>query len=289
MSQSRITPLSLGGLATMLITTTLCSRARADEDERAACATTAEEAQELRAAHKLTEARKKFIDCSRSSCPNVVSQDCTQWLSEITAVTPSIVINATDPAGRSVAGVRVLLDGVKVLDGLNGEALSVDPGTHQFRFEAEGKQSVEQQLTLKEGETNRSIAVRLVAQQPPTPFTNPAAGSQGSRFKAGLPYALAGVGAVALGSFAYFGIKGKSEANDLADTCGATKTCSESQVDPVRHHLLIADVSLGISLVSLGVATWMFISQHSAKSKDATAVQVGATPGAGLIKVNLAF
>ena len=289
MSQSRITPLSLGGLAAMLTVTSLCSRALADEDERAACATTAEQAQELRAAHKLIEARKQFIDCSRSSCPNVVSQDCTQWLSEITAVTPSVVISATDPAGHSVAGVRLSLDGVKVLDKLNGEALSVDPGTHQLRLEAEGMRTVEQQLTLKEGETNRLVAVLLVAKQPPAPLTNPSVASQRSRFKAALPYALAGVGAVALGSFAYFGIKGKSEANDLADTCGATKTCSESQVDPVRHHLLTADVSLGISLVSLGVATWMFISQHSAKSKDATLVQVGATPGTGFVKVNLAF
>jgi len=289
MSQSRITPLSLGGLAAMLTITSLCSRARADEDERAACATTAEQAQELRAAHKFIAARTKFIDCSRSICPNVVSQDCTQWLSEITAVTPSVVISATDSAGHSVAQVRVLVDGVKVLDGLNGEALSVDPGTHQLRFEAEGMRSVEQQLTIKEGETNRSIAVRLVAQQAPAPFANPSGASQGSRFKAGLPYALAGVGVVALGSFAYFGIKGKSEANDLADTCGATKTCRESQVDPVRRHLLIADVSLSISLVSLGVATWMFISQHSAKAKDATVVQVGATPGAGFVRVNLAF
>jgi hypothetical protein len=289
MSQSRITPLSLGRLAAMLTIASLCGRARANEDERAACATTAEQAQEMRAAHKLIEARNKLIDCARTSCPNVVSQDCTQWLSEMTAVTPSVVISATDAAGHSVTGVRVLLDGVKVLDGLNGEALPVDPGAHQLRFEADGMRPVEQQLSLEEGETNRSIAVRLVALQPPAPFTNPAPPSQGSRFKATLPYALAGVGAVALGSFAYFGIKGKSEANDLADTCGATKTCSESQVAPVRHHLLMADVSLGISLVTLGVATWMFISQHSAKTKDTTVVQVGAAPGAGVVRLNLAF
>lgn len=289
MGQSRITPLSLGGLTAMLFITSLSGSARADEDERAACATTAEQAQELRAAHKLNEAKEKLIDCSRSSCPNVVSQDCTQWLSEVTAVTPSVVIDATDMAGHSVRAVHVWLDGVKVLDGLNGEALSVDPGTHQFRFEAEGMRTVEQQITLKESETNRSIAVRLASQQPPAPFAKSPEESQGSRLKATLPYALVGVGAVALGSFAYFGIKGKSEANDLADTCGATKTCRQSQVDPVRHHLLIADISLGISLVSLGVATWMFVSQHSVKTKDSTGVQVAATPGAGFVRVNLAF
>lgn len=289
MSQSRINTLSLGGLAAMLTITSVCSRARANEDERAACATTAEQAQELRATHKLIEAKEKLIDCSRASCPNVVSQDCTQWLSELTTVTPSIVISATDPAGHSVSGVRVLLDGVKVLDGLNGEALAVDPGTHRLHFEADGMRPVEQELSINEGETNRSIAVRLLALQTPAPFTKPSPPSQGSRFKATLPYALAGVGAVALGSFAYFGIKGKGEANDLADTCGATKTCSESQVDPVRNHLLMADVSLGISLVSLGVATWMFISQHSAKAKAPTVVQVGTVPGSGFVRVNLAF
>jgi hypothetical protein len=276
------------GLPVFFVLPTVCARAFA-EDERSACATTAEQAQELRAAHRLKEARDKLVDCSRPSCPGIVSQDCSQWLAELNAIAPSLVIRASDSAGLAVTSVRVWIDGVKAVDPPTGEAIAVDPGTHQLHVEADTMLPVDQQITVSEGERNRLITVRLVALRPPTPVVSPQPASRGSRIMTVLPYALASVGVVALGGFTYFGIKGTSEADELAAGCGATKSCSESQVDPVRKHLLIADVSLGVSLLSLGAATWVLAARHPAKPKKPAALQVGAVPGAGSIKLSVAF
>lgn len=265
------------------------SRTALAEDERSACATTAEQAQELRVAHKLKDAREKLVECSRPSCPEIVSHDCNQWLSEVNAVMPSLVIRAIDSNGVAVTAVRLWIDGVSTVNP-QGDAIAVDPGTHQLHVEADAMLPVDQQITFAEGETNRTITIRLVPLHPPASVITPhSPAPRTSRLVTALPYALASVGVVALGSFTYFGLKGTSEASDLAGGCGATKSCSESQVDPVRRHLLIADVSLGISLVSLGAATWIFVTRNSARPKHATGLQVGLTPGTGMVKMNVDF
>jgi hypothetical protein len=287
MGLPEISPLPLAAAVCGGILTCVCSTAKA-EDERAACATTAEHAQELRAAHKLREAREKLVDCARPSCPNVVNRDCAQWLSEVNDVIPSIVVKAIDSAGRNITAASVWADGIKVLDALTGEPLTLDPGIHRIRLEAAGMQSVEEQVALSEGDHNGVVTLQLKPLAPSTPVLVPSRNSGSNRVMTALPYALAGVGIVALGSFTYFGIRGKSEADDLAAGCGATKTCSESQVDPVRHRLLAADISLGVSLLSLGAATWMFVARHSDKERT-TAIQVQANPGAAFAKLNVAF
>ncbi len=286
MSRTTLVPRFHTTLCTILAVSSICGRATGEEDERSACATTAEIAQELRAAHKLKEAREKLVECARPSCPDIVRQDCSQWLSEVNAILPSLLIRAT---GTNVTAVRTWSDGELSPANSSGDAIAVNPGERHLHFEADGMVPLDLQVTVSEGEIRRPITVVLVPLQPDAPPLQPISPAKPSPISTALPYAIAGVGAVALGGFMYFGIKGKSEANDLAAGCGATKSCSESQVDPVRQQLLIADISLGISLVSLGAATWMFIARGSTKPKEPAAVQVGVTPGSGLLKVNLQF
>jgi hypothetical protein len=256
-----------------------------DEDERAACATAAEEAQELRSAHKLSEAREKLAECSQPICPAVVRDDCVRWLVEVTAPLPSIVIQAIDASGHAVSAVRVWVDGMALQQGQDF-AYAIHPGTHHLHLEADGMFPIDQQITVREAEPKQVLPVRFN----PVVKSPPAVSSEATHSGVGpLPYVLGGVGVVALGSFAYFGIRGQREVNELASGCGATKTCSESQVDPVRTRLRIADVSLAVSLVSFGAATWTFLAQRSSKHKDTTSVQVGAAPGSGMLKVNFAF
>ncbi len=276
--------ISLPWLVTVLGITSVC-RSEPAEDERAACATAAEEAQELRSAHKLSEAQEKLIECSQPSCPSVVRDDCARWLAEVTAPLPSIVIQATDTSGHAVSTVRVWADGTALQQGQD-LAYAIHPGTHHLHLEADGMFPIDQQITVRELEPKQLLPVRFS----PVQLSPPAASEQTTRARVSpLPYIFGGVGVVALGSFAYFGIRGQREVNELASGCGATKTCSESQVDPVRTRLRIADVSLAISLVSFGAATWTYLSQRSSKPKDTTTVQVGAAPGSGMLKVNFAF
>jgi hypothetical protein len=281
---SRILRTSLPWFITVLGVTSVC-RSEPAEEERAACATAAEEAQELRSVHKMSEARDKLVECSRPSCPSVVRDDCVRWLVEVTAPLPSVVIQATDVSGHPVSTVRVWVDGTALQQGQD-LAYAIHPGTHHLHLEADGMFPIDQQITVLEVEPKQLLPVRFspVPPSPPADAEAPRSGHVGP-----LPYIFAGVGVAALGSFAYFGIRGQREANELASGCGATKTCSESQVDPVRTRLRIADVSLAVSLVSFGAATWTYLSQRSSKPKDTTTVQVGAAPGSGMLKVNFAF
>ena len=94
-----------------------------------------------------------------------------------------------------------------------------------------------------------------------------------------ISYALAGVGAVALGSFAFFAVTGKSDENDLRDRC--SPNCPESDVDSVRTKYLVADISLGVGIASLGAATFLFVTSNDsrkAKPPYVTAIRVAVRP-----------
>lgn len=266
----------------ILLTCVSFASPAAAEDPRLACATSAEQAQQLRSEHKLQEARRELLVCGQPLCPAVVRADCIHWLSEVDKSMPSVVIKATDPANEDLIEVTVSVDGVRAIDKLDGLARAVDPGVHVFRFEAKGMITVEQQVVIREGEDRRMLAVQLRPQPIPIiPVTSTAAPV--------LPYVLAGVGTLALGSFAYFGISGRMEASDLASGCGANKSCSESQVDPVRQKLLVADLSLGVSLVTLGIATYLFVSHERARPPEHATIQVSAGRAAAALKVGLNF
>ena len=87
----------------------------------------------------------------------------------------------------------------------------------------------------------------------------------------GLPaatYFFGGLGIVALGSFGYFGYRGKTDADHLRSTC--VPGCTPSDVSAVHTKLLVADVSLGVGIVSLLAATF-FALHRSASSNPAAA------------------
>jgi len=265
----------------------------AAEDERSVCATAAEEAQELRNAHKLRAAQQKLLVCAQSNCPIVVRSDCMQWLTDVDRAIPSVTVRAIGPANNELIDVRVWLDGVLLFDKLNGLARPVDPGIHILRFEADGMQPVEQQVVIREGEDRRMLVAQFNALPLVPPNPNLSKSTADDVAKAHrlpvLPFVLGGVGFVALGSFAYFGINGRSEASELGSGCGVTKTCSDAQIDHVRRKLQLADISLGVSLISFGIATWMLVSHERARTRDNATLQVSAGSGTATVKLGLTF
>ncbi|HEY6462313.1 MAG TPA: hypothetical protein VIY73_19230, partial [Polyangiaceae bacterium] len=92
----------------------------ANASEREACFSAAESAQRVRAQGHLLDAREKLRVCAHPTCPAAVRDDCTTWLAEVEEELPSIVVHARDAAGNDVADVRVLVDGVKVAERLDG-------------------------------------------------------------------------------------------------------------------------------------------------------------------------
>lgn len=248
--------------------------------DKKACIASSEKAQQLRADGHLTAAREELLQCAREACPAVVRKDCARWLGEIEDALPSVVLAARDAGGHDVTSAKVWVDGKVFAEKLDGKAQTLDPGTHVFRFEADGHPTVEETVLVREGEKNRTITVTFPA--PPQP-DKPADGAAAVAPKASpspAAWVLGGVGVVALGGFAYFGLSGRSRASDLRDTCAPA--CPSGDVDDVRNRLLLADVSLGVAVVSFGVATWLFLSPRS-EAPPAHAVGVQPMLGGGAV------
>ena len=84
-------------------------------------------------------------------------------------------------------------------------------------------------------------------------------------------YVLAGVAAVGAGSFAFFALSGKSKEDDLACSPG----CPDDRLDPITRDYLIADISLGVSVVALAGSLYFW---PWGESKEANKLQMSVAP-----------
>jgi hypothetical protein len=226
---------------------------RADEIDR--CLTAHTNSQRLRQDGKLRAAREDLVTCARQVCPGLVRAECADWLVATEALIPTVVISARTPAGSDLANVRVVIDGETRAEKLDGRQMMLDPGPHTIRLEAGGYQPAVQTLLLHEREKARPFVVTLT----PALSARQEAPQQSARPVPVVAYVLGGVGLVALSSFAYFGWTGRSEYFALKDRC--SPSCTSSDVSPLRTKLLVADVSLGISIVALGVAAYLLLTR----------------------------
>lgn len=227
--------------------------AAATPQEKQSCISASERAQQLRSDAKLLASREQLLSCARDVCPSVIRKDCARWLAEVDEALPTIVLGAKDNDGHDVSDVKVTVDDKPFADHLDGKAVSVDPGSHIFKFERNGEDPISETVLVREGEKNRIVAIAFrhakseKGDPPPVVKTvSPAA------------WIFGGVGVVALGSFAYFGLLARSTANDLRATCAPA--CPEDDVSRVRSKLLVADVSLAVSLLSFGAAMYFFLN-----------------------------
>lgn len=248
--------------------------------ERQACMTAAEQAQSLRDSGKYGDARKQLLVCVRDVCPAFVKKDCTEWLSQLESVAPSVVFGAK-VGSRDLVDVRVLVDGKLALEKLEGTPVTIDPGPHTFKFEW-ANQTREEQVVVSAGQKGRNIVATFGSTEASAASTTPAAPAAGSPVAAS-PAAekpgrgslvpalvVGGVGVIALGSFAIFAISGKSEKSDLEASC--KPRCASDDVDGTRTKFIVADVSLGVGLVALGVSTYMILKRSKA---DGAPVKTG--------------
>jgi hypothetical protein len=236
----------------------------AAEPDKEACFAAYEGAQRLRKKRELRRARRELITCGGASCPAALRSDCVTWLAEVDQLQPTLVFSVKS-AGRELAAVRVIVDGAPLEGALGGAAVPLDPGEHTLRVEAADHQPFEQKLTVREGEKARAIEIELqrVAEAPPEPGISPAV------------IALAAVGGVGLASFGVFAIKSHSAKNDL-DACKGH--CTEDDVDAVRRDQIIADVSLGVGVLALGIAAYLqFGTKSPAREEPASAWSLGVT------------
>lgn len=262
-----------------------------------ACLTAAEHAQSLRRAGSLRDARSELIACSASSCPRAVRIDCTRWLSEVESAQPSVVVEVRDARGADLLDVSVAVDGVLQRRSLDGMAIPVDPGTRTLRFEAPGRDSVQQTLVVREGDKNRAVSIVMkrhgeesgAAPKPPVtapvapPVAQPVAPPLPPPARPGPPLAaflVAGAGVLAVGGGVVLWARGVGERNDLREQCASAASCQSGDIDAAKTKLVVGDVLVGVGVLALAASLWLAIRGTAPSS---SVVTVGPRGAAALI------
>jgi hypothetical protein len=253
-------------------------------DVKQACVNASSEGQALRDDGKLHEARDRFVSCARDECPSIVRKYCADWLTDIERRLPSAVFRVKGADGSDVLGGRLEIDGQPEAHGLDGTAVPLDPGEHAIRIAREGAASIEERIVIVEGERGRLVT--LHAPLPPAPPAAPAVESASAASPGvtvtPLTLVLGGVGVVGLASFAYFGLTASGNLSHLRQTCAPY--CAPSDLDSARREALFADVSLGVGLVALGLATYTLFA-HRAPPAATALIDVRPTPGGAVAAV----
>lgn len=268
------------GLLVGLAPVSVSHAGQASEKER--CLQSYDQAQTLRQADKLMASREELLVCARAVCPTVIRKDCIQWLAEVEESLPTVVIEASKPDGRDAVSVRVTVDGKPFLDEIDGKAVPLDPGVHTFRFELEGAKPIEERIVIYEGVKNRRVRVSFESDAPEpepsvAPPPSPPPSEPVSHGPPALAWVLGGLGIAGLGGFAALGLQFDSKLNDL-DKC--EPLCSQSDVDSASMTRTLALVSGGVGVVSLGVATYLFVRKPDTESSaPSSSVDVIAVPG----------
>jgi hypothetical protein len=256
------------------------------------CAQAYEKAQVERKAGHIIAAIESLTICAGPNCPSFLRKDCIDWLTESQTAQPSVVFSVRRN-GADLTGVEVACDGRIVTQVLDGKAVSLDPGSHQFTFQVPGDRSITKQIVIREGERNRivevdwdreatAVAAATISNSPDDRASPSAPANAGLASSAAsrtvLPYAFAGLGVLGVSGFAVFGLWGNSQKGDLEGSCAPF--CRSSQVDEVRTKYIVADTCLAVGLVSLGLATYWFVSGHGQvprTSQQNTSVAVAPT------------
>jgi len=246
-------------------------------------------------AGRLVSAREQLLACAQRECPSLVANDCALWLPELDAELPSVVLAVEDGEGRDLLQVRVFANDRLLTERTEGRALSLDPGSYRFRFEAAGYRSLTVTASVRQAEKNRIVRAKLEPELTPAAAAARAGGGAAERGQdpdgersASVPvasYVLGGVALASLGAFAYFAVTGKDEYDELTETCG--HDCTPAQVEDGKRAYVIADVALGVGIASAAAAVIVFLTAGEAAPAEAGAragLQLEVGPHGGLVQ-----
>jgi hypothetical protein len=197
---------------------------------------------------KLKQARERLAVCLDAECPRAVREECGQLFQDVTKRIPTIVLDCKNATTSLTSRGALKLDGQPLL--YDGRALELDPGEHVF--ELVGTKPETFRATVLEGQRTQPIHFQCTDPAPPRPIV--------------LPLALLSVSALGFAGFGFFGLSGMSKRSDLEACRGR---CSDSDVDSAFHHFVAADISLGVGVLALGVASVIWFSSGGTDTKGA--------------------
>jgi hypothetical protein len=245
------------------------ARASAAEPAGAACVQASEKGLDARDRGALRAARAHFVTCAADTCPKPMRVDCARWLDEVDANLPSIVVGAKDAHGGDLFDFRVKVDSEAVEDVQSGRPIVLDPGPHVVRFERGRPPAVEVRevkVLLRTGERNRAVLATME-----TAGTSDKPEKKDDARSSSVPAAswvFGGLGVLALGGFGTFAVLGAQEKARLRTAC--SPGCTDADVSALRTDYLVADISLGVGIVALGLATYFLLTNERPTSVRAT-------------------
>ncbi len=260
MKRSRLSRASLAVRATAIVAlvtagASVAPPARAGDPAIGDCLLAAEASLKLRAEHKLRVTRTQLLVCSSPSCPAEVRQECMKRIDEVNAAAPTIVLAVKNGAGKELAAVKVTVDGQVIADHLDGSALAVDPGAHEFTFETAGMPPLTETIILHEGEKDRRETVLLGGAQParaavqatpegePGESSPPAAQPGTGSTQRVLGIVTGGVGVAGLAVGTIFGVLASSAWKTAQNECPTHTGCPSQAINDRSSALTDATVS----------------------------------------------
>jgi hypothetical protein len=249
-------------------------------------------------AGRLKHASEQFLTCaSTDHCPDAVRAECVDLYSSVQKVIPTVMFTATDEQGRDITDVKVYSTDQLVVESLTGRPVQLDPGKHHFRFMLPGGDVRSSDVLVREGEKNRVVGIQVKgsasagvrASIPPAtsrraPPAPPA--STGRSLPAGF-WVASSIGVASLASWGVFAVLGHDKQSALKACSPSCGPANRSDYDGMRRDYLIADISLGAAAVSVGLATWLFLSANpgtaqAQKRGESAATRIAVLPLPGL-------
>jgi hypothetical protein len=281
-------------LASLVAASLEAPRVEAADPTTAECLAASESSIQLRTDHKLRAAREQLLACSNAACPVDVRTDCARRVESVNAAIPTLVLEAKDAAGADVVSVKVSMDGAPWTERLDGTALSLDPGEHTFRLEAQGTPPVEKVLVIHEGEKDRRERIALAPPADAIPHAGAVDVMQDASTSDGktqriAAVASAGAGVLGAGLGIIFGVSASSNWSSAQSTCG--KSCAPTSPAVGEQSTAQTDATIstvGFVLAGVGLAAGALL-WFTAPHKKPPAAPLGlapvVTPGGGGLAV----
>ncbi|MBW2529203.1 MAG: hypothetical protein JRI23_33815 [Deltaproteobacteria bacterium] len=247
----------------------------------ARCVAAFRDAQKQRRKGKLSAARTELLACVDPECPAILTDKCSQWIREVDDAMPSIVVEATDPAGRATTAVQVTADGRLLRQQLTDQPLELDPGDHLLRFEHPGSPVHRKWLVLRPGEKRRRITLAFTEApqswyQPTTEAAPPPRDQS-----IWTPLAISGLSVAAAGLTlgTITGIVAMNELAEIEQDC-PDDVCPRSLEDDFDRAAAISHVSTGGFVVGgvAGAVGILALVEAAVRAGTASEDHAGAPP-----------
>jgi hypothetical protein len=256
------------------------------------CVVLEQDAARAQSAGHLREALGLLDQCSaRRSCGSI-RRRCRAEQATLATEIPSIVPTVSDAKGAPMSQVTVAMDGEPLAGQLDGRAIAVDPGLHEFTFKTEQGVVATQKVEIARGQRNRAIAVTMAPPALPPPPVVAAADAQPAAApepaavpqvtdadeprpsspapatrKSIAPYLIGGVGLIGVTGYGLFSYWGKKDDDVLTSSC--SPNCDDGSVAHVRKMYDIGRASLAVGGAALGIAaTWLIVRSIGSGSDE---------------------